>query len=65
VESGERREPPVYRLRIRPLADPEDPRGIRRLKWLLKVTLRRLGFRCLGAVEEIPDQPRKGRKTRK
>lgn len=46
------RKPPVYQVRITPLDDPTDPRGIRRLRWLLKITLRRLGFRCLGAVEE-------------
>lgn len=45
---------PVYLVRIRPLPDPTDPRGYRRLKWLLKVTLRskRLGFQCLGARQE-------------
>ena len=32
--------------------DPTDPRGIRRLRWLLKVLLRRLRFRCVGVREE-------------
>lgn len=50
--------PPVYRLRIQPHYQRDDPKGIRRLKWLLKITLRRLGFRCLGAIEEPRDARR-------
>ena len=45
---------PIYRLRIRPLPDATDPRGYRRLRRLLKILLRSLRFRCLGAEEEKP-----------
>lgn len=45
-------QPPVYSLRIRPLPDRTDPRGTRRLRWLLKILLRRLGFRCISVVSD-------------
>lgn len=35
-----------FRLEIRPSADPTDPGGTRRLRLLLKIMLRRFGFRC-------------------
>ena len=46
---------PVFRLVFRALPD-EVPTG-RRLAGLLKVALRRFGFRCLEAVEVRPALP--------
>lgn len=39
-------ERPIYVLHVRPLRDDSDPRGVRRLRSLLKVALRRFGLKC-------------------
>lgn len=40
-------ERPIYQLTLKPLADPTDPDGIRRLRALLKIAHRRLRIRCI------------------
>lgn len=42
-----KRRPPEYVLRVRPLKDPADPRGIRRVRLGLKRMLRALRIRCV------------------
>jgi hypothetical protein len=39
--------PPVYELRLRPLPDPGDPAGYRRVRALLKRMLRGYGLRVV------------------
>jgi len=45
------REVPSYVVTLRPLKDDSDPKGVRRLRGLLKVALRRFGLRCVEVKE--------------
>ena len=47
---------PDYLVRLRPARDASDPRGIRRLRWDLKVLLRRFRLRCIRIRQET-DRP--------
>ena len=38
---------PEYVIILRPKADASDPQGVRALRSLLKVALRRFGLRCI------------------
>jgi len=51
--------PPDYTIRLRPLKDPTDPHGTRRLRSLLKYALRACRLRCLSAVRSDGRQPDK------
>ena len=62
-------DPPTYLLTIRPLPDPTDMEGVRRLRLALKVLLRRFGLKCVGvkprqrpqqAVNHVPNNPQQG-----
>ena len=48
-------ESPTYQLTLRPLPDKTDPEGIRRLRRVLKHSLRSCRMRCVAAVE-IPSE---------
>ncbi|MFC1596959.1 hypothetical protein ACFL5Q_03340 [Planctomycetota bacterium] len=45
------REVPSYVVTLRLLEDESDPRGVRRLRRLLKFALRVCGLRCVGCKE--------------
>jgi hypothetical protein len=51
-------QPGDYRITLRP--QPSQVPAARRLALLLKIALRRLGFRCIEALEVPPAQPEKG-----
>ena len=42
---------PTFTVELRPAPDPTDPRGVRRLRRLLKFALRVCGLRCVGCKE--------------
>jgi len=42
-----------FHLTFRPVPDRSDPKGIRRLRRLLKLALRACGLRCVGVVTSI------------
>jgi hypothetical protein len=46
---------PTYRLILKPIPNPADPGGIRRLRAILKRALRAYGLRCVSCVEIRPD----------
>jgi hypothetical protein len=45
-------EAPDYIVTLRPKPDATDPDGTRRLRWLLKVALRRFGLRCISVQKQ-------------
>ena len=49
-------ERPTYTLTLKPLPDPTDPRGYRRLRSGLKMLLRKYGLRCT-SVEPTGGEP--------
>ncbi len=59
LKSGpmKRSDAPRYRLTFCPLADKSDPRGVRRLRALLKYAGRVLRLRCESAIEEDTNKP--------
>ena len=52
-----KQEMPSYVVTLKPLPDPGDPGGTRRLRAVLKTLLRRYWLRCVAVTPSVPESP--------